>query len=200
MAEEARRLEAEGLGSAHVVPEGGSDALGAWGYVRCAEEVAAAERAAETAFDLVVCASGSGGTQAGLVAGRALLGRPWDVLGFAVCDDRAYFERKVRAIVDDMAAREPRLRAAGAAVRVEDGYVGRGYALSRPDELLTIARVARLEGVLLDPVYTGKAMHGLLEEARAGRVRRGARVLFIHTGGVFGLFPKAAELGAALGA
>ena len=134
------------------------------------------------------------------MAGRTLLGRPWRVLGFAVCDDRAYFEARVRAILGDMAERHgARLEGASAAVEVNDGYVGRGYALSRPEELATIARVATLEGVFLDPVYTGKAFHGLLAEVKAGRIARGSRVLFVHTGGIFGLFPKAAELGLGAG-
>jgi len=192
MAEEARRLAALGR-RAYVIPEGGSSALGSWGYVRAALEIARAEAAAEVPFDVVVCATGSGGTQAGLTAGKALLERPWRVLGFAVCDDRAYFEAKVRAILEGMDL-GARLDAARRAIEVNDAYIGAGYALSRPDELAAIARVARTEGLFLDPVYTGKAMHGLLSEVRAGRIAAGSRVLFVHTGGIFGLFPKAAEL------
>ena len=79
-------------------------------------------------------------------------------------------------------------------VDIIDGYVGRGYAQSRPEELTFIRDVARSEGLILDPVYTGKAFYGLAQELRRRRDAFGQRVVFIHTGGIFGLFPKAAEL------
>ncbi|HWQ09468.1 MAG TPA: pyridoxal-phosphate dependent enzyme, partial [Holophaga sp.] len=69
-----------------------------------------------------------------------------------------------------------------------DGYAGRGYALSRPEEIDSIRFVARTEGIVLDPVYSGKAMHGLISEIRKGTFRAGQRILFIHTGGLFGVF------------
>ncbi|HZS35591.1 MAG TPA: D-cysteine desulfhydrase family protein, partial [Polyangia bacterium] len=79
-------------------------------------------------------------------------------------------------------------------VEIVDGYVGAGYAKSRPDELATLRDVARAEGLVLDPVYTGKAFHGFSRELARDRRAFGERVVFIHTGGIFGLFPKAAEL------
>jgi D-cysteine desulfhydrase len=71
-----------------------------------------------------------------------------------------------------------------------DGYVGRGYALSRPEELELIRTVAQQEGIFLDPVYTGKAMFGLRDQIHKGRFRKGERVLFLHTGGIYGLFAR----------
>jgi D-cysteine desulfhydrase len=80
-----------------------------------------------------------------------------------------------------------------------DGYAGRGYALSRPEELETLRLVARTEGVLLDPVYTGKAMHGLLAEIRKGTFAQAKRILFLHTGGLFGAFHFLGNTEAAFG-
>ncbi len=196
MLEEAAKLrEAEGRRS-YTIPEGGSNALGAFGYVRCAEEIAAAERELERPFDLVVCATGSAGTQAGLLAGKILFRRPFRVLGFAVCDTRAHFAARVEEIALDLTTHYGlSLPGVEAAFECDDRYVGAGYAVSRPDELETIREVAEAEGLFLDPVYTGKAFHGLLKEVRAGRVARGTRVLFVHTGGIFGLLAKAAEFG-----
>ena len=196
MREEAARLGPEG--ESYVIPEGGSNALGAFGYIRCAEEIARAEAEGGAAYDLVVCASGSGGTHAGLLAGKVLLGRPWRVRAFAVCDDAAYFRARVGAILDDLEARHGvRVPGHAQAFECNDAYIGAGYSLSRPDELATIRAIAEEEGLFLDPVYTGKAFHGLIHEVEAGRIPRGSRVLFVHTGGIFGLFPKAAEFGLA---
>jgi D-cysteine desulfhydrase len=89
---------------------------------------------------------------------------------------------------------------AASEIEIVDGHVGRGYAKSRPEELATIRDLARRDGVVLDPVYTGKAFHGLATELGRDRRRFGDRLVFVHTGGIFGLFGDAlAELAAALG-
>jgi D-cysteine desulfhydrase len=196
MREEAAALLAREGRRSYVIPEGGSNALGAWGYVRCAEEVAVHEERTGASYDLVVCASGSGGTQAGLLAGRGLLGRKWRVLSFAVCDSALHFKNVVEGILCDLATHYS-LHIPGAedAFECDDSYIGAGYGVSRPEEIETIREAAATEGLLLDPTYTGKAFHGLLSEIRAGRIARGTRVLFVHTGGLFGLFPKAKEFG-----
>jgi D-cysteine desulfhydrase len=79
-------------------------------------------------------------------------------------------------------------------IEIRDGYVGRGYAKSRPEELALLRDVARAEGIVLDPVYTGKAFYGLTRELARDPRAFGERIVFLHTGGIFGLFPKAAEL------
>lgn len=186
-------VEADVRGEGRVpysVPEGGSSALGAVGYVRAWDEIHAQATAAGVEFDAVVCAVGSGGTLAGLVAGARRAGYGGRVVGVNVCDDAATFERITSALLAEMQDRWGIPRE-GARAELLDGYVGRGYALSSPDELALIRRVATLEGLLLDPVYTGKAMHALVSRTRADRGSFGERALFIHTGGLFGLFPKA---------
>jgi D-cysteine desulfhydrase len=200
MAELCAELRAQGR-TCYAIPEGGSNALGALGYVRCIEELRA--QIAEPQRPLtIVHAAGSGGTGAGLLLGIALCELPWRVAAVNVCDDRPYFVRRVQEILDEAAASfalpaAARLSAAGEQViDIRDGYVGRGYALSQPDELRLLRTACRTQGLVLDPVYTGKALRGLTEELRRDRATFGSRVVFLHTGGIYGLLAKAAELAA----
>ncbi|MBW1877954.1 MAG: D-cysteine desulfhydrase family protein [Deltaproteobacteria bacterium] len=170
---------------AYVIPEGGSNGLGAMGYVLASEEAAAqvAER-----FDRVVVAVGSGGTLAGLAMGSDL----GPVRGIAVCDDALTFTTRVRAIASEAERLGARaLPPSGRRWRVVEGYQGPAYAVAEPPVWEVIRKVAHLEGLILDPVYTGKAVHALVEEVRAGRW--GGRILFWHTGGAFGLFGRGGE-------
>lgn len=180
----------------YIVPEGGSNALGAWGYVRCVEELA--EQLGDDPLT-VVYAAGSGGTGAGLILGTKLMGLPWKVIGFNVCDDQAYFVRAIGEIVEAAIKRWSLAVAFDRSeIEIVDGYVGLGYAKSQPAELMTLRDLARLEGVVLDPVYTGKAFHGLLNELKIDRSRFGRRVVFVHTGGIFGLLAKSDEIASLL--
>jgi D-cysteine desulfhydrase len=198
MAAAVAELRANGR-TGYVIPEGGSNALGSLGYVRCIEELRAQIPQPERPLT-IVHATGSGGTGAGLLLGIALCGLPWRVVSVNVCDDRPYFVRRVREILDETATRfgisaAADLSAAGERViDIRDGYVGRGYALSQPDELRLIAAACRTQGLVLDPVYTGKAMRGLVEELRKDATTFGDRVVFVHTGGIYGLLAKSEEL------
>ena len=113
------------------------------------------------------------------------------VAEIAVCDDAAWFRNKVHA---DLAAWRQRygvaLDTAALAVNVLDGYIGAGYALAGPEVFETIGLAARSEGLILDPVYTGKAFHGMLDQMRHGRFRDEKDIVFVHTGGLFGLFAQ----------
>ncbi len=189
MAEQAQRVVAAG-GRPYVIPEGGSNALGSWGYVRAARELA--EDLAGLEPITVVYACGSGGTAAGLIMGAKLFGFAERGIRFAavnVCDDQAYFVAAISKICADMESRwQLGANVTEADIDILDGHVGLGYAKSRPEELETIRSVCRSDGLVLDPVYTGKAFHGLLAELRANPARFGETVGFIHTGGLFGLF------------
>jgi D-cysteine desulfhydrase len=188
MAEIARELRAAGE-TPFVIPEGASDALGAWGYLAAVGEILA--QAPEFPWDIVVCAVGSGGTLAGLVLGARLHGLSARVRGYSVHRTPGWFAARTREIVDEFAARHGCAAAMGEAeIEVVGGFEGPAYAEVYPAEVETIRRVARREGIVLDPVYTGKAFTGLLADIRAGRIARGARVLFIHTGGIFGLLAQ----------
>jgi D-cysteine desulfhydrase len=196
MAAEAERLRAAGH-RPYIIPEGGSNALGSWGYVGCAEELADDLAALSTRDTTILYACGSGGTGAGLILGAKLHRLGARVAGVNVCDDRAYFVRGIGAICADFLARWPiGVTVTEADIELVDGHVGRGYARSRPEELATLRDLCRRDGLVLDPVYTGKAFHGIVTELAADPRRFGERIVFIHTGGIFGLFPGevAAEL------
>jgi D-cysteine desulfhydrase len=180
----------------YVVPEGGSNALGAWGYVRCVEEL---QGELLPGGATVLYAAGSGGTGAGLILGVKLMRLPWRVVGFNVSEDRDYFVRAIGEIVEEAIRRfDLELTFSRDEIEIVDGYVGRGYAQSRPEELRLIADVARAEALLLDPVYTGKAFYGMTCELERDPRSFGERIVFLHTGGIFGLFPKAEEMAALL--
>jgi len=170
----------------YVIPEGGSNALGSLAYVDAAQE---SSTQAVRPFERIVVAVGSGGTLAGLALGT----RQAFVHGVAVCDDAPTFESKVREIAQQAARWSVGpLREPGDGWEVVEGYQGPAYAVATPQIWQTMRWVARLEGLLLDPVYTGKAMHALVTEVQAGRWS--GPVLFWHTGGAFGLFGRGHEL------
>jgi D-cysteine desulfhydrase len=111
-----------------------------------------------------------------------------------VCDDANWFINKVAEDIADCQRRYAALVSPPAVTaQVIDGYVGPGYGRAEPEVFETIARVARMEGIVLDPVYTGKAFHGLLTEIEKGRFGDSGDIIFIHTGGLFGIFPQRRE-------
>ena len=193
LAEAADRVRSAG-GRPYVVPEGGSNALGSWGYIRAMHELADDLQgiAAPDHPVTVVYACGSGGTGAGLILGARLLRlerRGIRLAAINVCDDRAYFVDVIGRICGEAEARwQLGANVTEADIDIVDGHVGRGYAKSRPEELATIRDVCRSDGIVLDPVYTGKAFHGVVTELAADPRRFGAAVAFLHTGGMFGLF------------
>lgn len=183
MAEVARELAARGE-RPYVIPEGGSSGLGALGYLDAMAEVRAqldGSKELPGAFDAVVHACGSGGTTAGLVLGARSHRVADEVVAMAVCDDRAYFEARIAGILRDAAAyvgpvSEP------ARLRILDGFKGPAYGVASPEQLAFIREVATASGLVLDPVYSGKALFGLAHMQDKPR-----RALFIHTGGLPGL-------------
>jgi D-cysteine desulfhydrase len=177
----------------YVVPEGGSNGLGALGYVDAMREIAGQMRAGlaggRSPFDVVVHACGSGGTAAGVALGAARFGVAQRVRAMAVCDDAAYFDRVIARVVGEARAWDPSLGDAAPLV-VDDAARGPAYGVSTREQRETIVRVARASGIVLDPVYTGKAVHGLAAAVERGDVARGSRVLFLHTGGLPGLLAE----------
>ena len=173
----------------YVIPEGGSNAIGAWGYVECARELSDDLSALPDAPTSIVYACGSGGTGAGLIVGARMSGltdRGVRVTGVNVCNDRSYFVGAIGGICAEFERRYH----AGIEVSqsnidgMVDGYVGLGYAKSRPAELELVRDIARREALILDPVYTGKAFYGIVTELRADSRRFGDRIVFVHTGGM----------------
>jgi D-cysteine desulfhydrase len=197
----AAELAARGR-RAYVIPEGGSNGLGSLGYVEAMREVRAqidaGDAGAPARFDLVVHACGSGGTAAGVALGVAATGVAAGVRAMAVCDDRAYFEATVARIAAEARALDPSLPAP-AACDIDDASKGPAYGVPSDAQRAFVVRAAREAGLLLDPVYTGKALFGLAEAVRRGEVPRAARVLFVHTGGLPGLLAQGDVLAPELG-
>jgi D-cysteine desulfhydrase len=183
----------------YIIPEGASNALGAWGYIRGIEELIndiANLPGGPHKDTTIISATGSGGTSAGLILGTKIFDLNARVVGVNVCDDRDYFVRTIGEICES-AITDYHLQidfSRDSDINIIDGYVGRGYALSRPEELSVICDFARTEGIFLDPVYTGKAFFGMVQELKRDPKCFGERIIFIHTGGIFGLFPKAREI------
>lgn len=183
----------------YIIPEGASNPIGAWGYIRAVEELAKDLDGLPGGRDkptTIINAAGSGGTSAGLILGVLLLGLNVNVVSINVCNTRDYFVRVIGDIcertIGNYNLAVPFLR--NRDIDIIDGYVGKGYAISRPEELGLIRDVARMEGIILDPVYTGKAFFGMIKELERKPHIFGDRIVFIHTGGIFGLFPKAREI------
>jgi 1-aminocyclopropane-1-carboxylate deaminase/D-cysteine desulfhydrase-like pyridoxal-dependent ACC family enzyme len=182
----ADRLRAEGR-HPYEIPLGASTALGAMAFARAMAELAAQGPAP----DVIVHASSSGGTQAGLVAGGALLGRPTRVLGISADEPAPVLAEVVGSLVagiDAALGSGGRLRAAAPRADVDDAFVGEGYGIPTPASREALELAARTEALFLDPTYTAKAMAGLIAHVRAGRFRADQTVLFWHTGGQVGLF------------
>jgi D-cysteine desulfhydrase len=179
----AEALAAKGR-KGYIIPGGGSNPLGATGYVACAQEIMAQTFDQGLNLDYVVCASGSTGTHAGLVAGFYGCQMNLPVIGINVSRPKHQQEELVFGLARETA------RFVGAQVEIPreavicfDDFVGPGYSLPTPAMAEAVRLLARTEGVLLDPVYTGKAMAGLIDLVRKGYFPKDARVLFLHTGG-----------------
>jgi L-cysteate sulfo-lyase len=173
----------------YVIPGGGSNRVGALGYVSCAQELMQQVDQMGLGIDRVVTATGSAGTQAGLVVGLEGANAGIPVLGIGVRLPRDAQEANVHRLAEataDYVGMQGRI--ARSAVIANCDYVGPGYGQPTPGMTEAVLMLARLEGVLLDPVYSGKAMAGLIDLIRKGEIRKGETVVFLHTGGAVGLF------------
>lgn len=188
-----KELEKDGR-KGYIIPEGASNGVGSLGYINFAKEVLDFEKKSDIEFDTIVVAVGSGGTYAGIHMGNNIyLDGKRRIVGFNVCDTAEFFKEKVKEIIEESKGYldEKNLKKVNSKnIDIIDGYVGEGYALSTQEELNYIWDLARKEGVILDPVYTGKAMYGLYNEIKKGSFKNSKNILFVHTGGIFGLFPK----------
>lgn len=179
----AGELRAKGR-KPHEIPLGASTPLGALGLVRAAEEIATSGK-----FDYIFHSTSSAGTQSGLDAGLMLFNRKDVVVGVSADDSSASISARVREIVDGIADLLTVERSAlHRPIEVDDGFVGAGYGAVTPEATEALQLLARTEGVVLDPVYTAKAMAALLARVRAGKFHETQRILFIHTGGQMALF------------
>lgn len=178
----------------YIIPRGGASPLGSAGYVACALELESQRIAQRVHVDHLVCAVGSSGTIAGLALGASWLQAPYRIWGISVSRPRAECLARIEALSTATAERLGLIPPPLKTPVVLDDYLGPGYGIVTPDAAAAIRLVARTEGIFLDPVYTGKAMAGLIDLVRRGDIRHGETVLFLHTGGAPGLFPHATEL------
>lgn len=186
--EVAKGLRATGK-RPYIIPLGGSNPIGAMGYIAGIEEISKQGEAMGITFDYIVHASGSAGTQAGLLAGVKAYDLPVSVVGISVSRPRERLTREVYELCQGT------LHHAGIAreivpgdIVVYDEYIGTGYGMPTEASRVALAIFATLEGVVIDPVYTAKAAAGLIDLVSRGVIRRGAKVLFWHTGGTPALF------------
>ena len=195
MEQVAEKLRADGL-RPYVIPGGGSNPVGALGYVNAAFELVVQAASQGLKIDYLVHATGSSGTQAGLVAGLHAINSDIKLLGIGVRAPR----EKQETMVHDLACRTAEhmgLRGGvpREAVAANCDYVGPGYGLPTPGMLEAVELLARTEGLLLDPVYSGKGMAGLIDLIRKGHFQPKHNVVFLHTGGSVALFGYGEALG-----
>lgn len=173
----------------YIIPGGGSNPIGALGYVNCVRELA--EQASEQGLriDALVHATGSSGTQAGLVVGLAAIQSEISLLGIGV---RAPKEKQEQLVFDlavkTAAYLDPDLTIERESVRANCDYVGRGYGLPTEGMSEAVKLLASIEGILFDPVYSGKGMDGLIDLVKKGHFADCENVVFLHTGGSAALF------------
>jgi D-cysteine desulfhydrase len=190
----ADEISSEGR-KAYVIPGGGSNPIGATGYVACAEEILSQAFDKGIQFDRVVCASGSAGTHAGLVTGFYGNNSNIPIVGIDVSRPKEQQEKLVYDLVQRTAARVGvKSEIPREAVLCFGDYVGRGYSLPTPEMAEAVRMLARTESILLDPVYTGKAMAGLIDLSRKGFFKKNENVLFVHTGGSPALYAYMKDL------
>ena len=193
-------LRAAGV-KAYVIPGGGSNPVGALGYVSCAQELMQQADEMGLRIDLLVTATGSAGTHAGLLVGLHGINAGVPVLGIGVRLPKDRQEANVHRLAEataeylGMKGGIPR-----AIVEANCDYVGDGYGIPTPGMAAAVQMLAREEGILLDPVYSGKAMAGMIDLIRKGVIGQDKTVVFLHTGGAVGLFGYTGYLETAMGA
>ncbi|MFZ2030822.1 MAG: D-cysteine desulfhydrase [Vitreimonas sp.] len=178
----AGELEAQGR-KGYIIPGGGSNPLGALGYVACAHEIAAQSFEQGVSFDAIVVASGSCGTHSGLLVGVKSVHFDAPITGINVRRPRAEQEGNLLKLAVETAKLLDIEAPKASDVTALDEWVGPGYSIPTDEMVEAVRMTARTESVLLDPVYSGKAMAGLIGLTRRGHFKRGQRVLFVHTGG-----------------
>ncbi len=184
----AAELAAEGR-RPYLIPTGGSNGLGAVGYVQALRELEAQARGLGIGVDAIVFCSGSGGTHGGLVAGAKLFGSQARIVGISDGEPRASLVAMVCRVAREVGeVLGTPLSVAAGEIEAYDEYAREGYGVANPGMIEALRLVARAEGIVLDPVYTGKAMAGLIDMARKGLFTAKHTVVFLHTGGVAGLF------------
>ncbi|TAH49698.1 MAG: D-cysteine desulfhydrase family protein [Chloroflexota bacterium] len=173
----------------YLIPVGGSTKRGVVSYILAVQELLAQLQAQKISLDAVVITTGSCGTHAGVLAGMKIYGVQIPVHGITVSRPRAECLERLPRLLDETAQfLEHEIAFSDDDLIVHDEYIGEAYAKITPAARAAIQRVARAEGIFLDPVYTGKAMAGLIDLVERGIFKKGSTILFWHTGGAPGIF------------
>jgi D-cysteine desulfhydrase len=188
LADLAAQVRARG-GVPYVIPESGATVTGALGYLTCGQELAQQIRHGAPDFDTVAITAFSGGSQAGLLMAKQIAGLRAEIVSIPIAWEGDRVRKYVADVIEGARSRYGIEVEVPETIRLVDGYQGSGRATVPREHLETVVRVARREGLVLDPVYTAKAFHGLLDVIRQDRGAFGRRVCFIHTGGIFSVFP-----------
>ena len=187
----AREISAEG-GSPYLIPGGASNPVGALGYVGCGEELLQQCDEQDVRFDHIVTATGSAGTHAGLAVGLRGSGSDLPILGIGVRAPKDVQEERVYKLAVEVADLVDKPGCVARDDIVADcNYIGAGYGLPTESMNEAVLMLARTEGLLFDPVYSGKALAGMIDYVRKGRFTRNEKVVFLHTGGAASLFAYA---------
>ncbi|MDA3847646.1 MAG: pyridoxal-phosphate dependent enzyme, partial [Vallitaleaceae bacterium] len=177
-----KELEANGK-SAYILARGGSCPLGNCGYILCADEILSQAKEINVAFDYVVCPSGTGGTQTGLLVGFEMANASISLLGINVSQNN---EKRLPAMyhsLDQISSFLDMKAPDREKVKCFDAFFGEGYSKPTIELKEAIELLARTEGIMLDPIYSGKAMAGLIGLIRNGEIEKGSKIVFLHTGG-----------------
>ncbi len=184
-----KEFKKKGL-KAYFIPEGASNPLGCWGYIETMEEISRYEYETGTKFDTIFLATGSAGTYAGLLLGKYLTDSRADITGFNIYSNTRDFSEVILKLCNDViTGYELEIEIDQTDIIINSDYLGEGYAITDDAQLSKIISFAHLEGIILDHVYTGKALIGMQDLLKKYPDRFGENILFMHTGGLFGLFP-----------
>ncbi|MEN2751494.1 D-cysteine desulfhydrase family protein [Psychrobacter sp. FBL11] len=182
----------------YVVPYGGSSELGALAFVEAFKELELQRESINETFTHIVFASSSGGTQAGLMLGNKIFNSPYQIVGINIDKgetDKVPFDQYTVALANSTAKLiNTDYKFSESDLMLNSDYVGEGYGVVGKLENEAIEMMAQTEGILLDPVYTGRAMGGLIDMIRTGQIKKTDRVLFWHTGGAPALFAYSSDL------
>jgi D-cysteine desulfhydrase len=192
MGEKSREMAKKGK-NFYIIPEGGSNEIGAWGYIKCFDEITEQLTIGNISIDAIAVPTGSGGTHAGLYLGKLLNKSDIDIISINVCDDAEFFRDKIYGIMKKFEQKyDQHFDIEKKNILIYDGFTGNGYGKIGDREVEVIKRFIQREGIVLDPVYTAKAYLGLEQLIEQGRLDY-QNILFIHTGGIFGIFPFARQ-------
>ncbi|UCE14418.1 MAG: D-cysteine desulfhydrase family protein [Candidatus Heimdallarchaeota archaeon] len=176
-------LQSEGK-HPYIIPTGGSTSIGIYGYINFIKEIA--DQSPNLSFDYLIIASGSGGTQAGSIIGKNLYLEDLEVIGISPGDQKWDLVRIIKKLITEFEEKES--LNLDEAITLYDEYSGPGYGILNKETIDTIKLIATLEGLFLDPVYTGKAMVGMIDLINREIIPSGSRILFLHSGGGPSLF------------